>query len=120
MRVKTPEFDDPPEVISVRCRSIVKAFCVSRHLNEDLYSPDRMASRLPPNAINNVLPNGWMFVTDEWTEDLVRKRPLYNRKKLRQLCVELKVPYWHAMTVNEMKAVIVHWAIEHGVSETKI
>ena len=95
-------------------------FCGRLGISEFLYEPDRLARRVPSGSVKKALPKGWGFVLDDWTEDLRRKRPLYNRQKMRQLCVRLKVPYWDLMQVGEMKAVIVRWAIAEEVPETDL
>lgn len=99
---------------------IIERFCERNDLPADLYEPDRLAARLPEGAsIDRALTRGWLVVTDEWTEEMVRKRPLYNRSTMRHLCVYLKVPYWDKMPVSVMKAVVVRWAIADEVPETK-
>ena len=105
-------------VFSAKLR--VVNFCNRLGIGEFLYEPDRMARRVPPGSIKEALSKGWGFVLDDWAEDMRRRRPLYNREKMRQLCIRLKVPYWDLMQVGEMKAVIVRWAIAEGVPETDL
>lgn len=101
-----------------RASAIIRSFCEYAEVSSELYQPQRLTVRMgSAGAIIEALPDGWMMVCDEWTPALVRKRPRYNRRRLRALCVALKIPYWSAMNVDEMKAVIVRWAIFEQVPE---
>lgn len=98
--------------------SLIGRFCEREGIQPDLYDPLRCAERIE-GSIDDYLPKGWWLILDEWTEDMTRKRPVYNQAAMRRLCAELKIPYWDRMRVIEMKAVIVRWAIHDNVPETK-
>ena len=101
-----------------RTDRIIEAMVKRLEVTPMLYEPERMMMRVGgKGVIVGALPKGWMLVCDEWTPRLVRKRPRYNRSRMRALCVGLKVPYWRDMNVDEMKAVIVRWAIHERVPE---
>jgi hypothetical protein len=101
-----------------RAGAILAAFAARIEVSPRLFAPDVCSLRVGSSGvINAALPQGWMMVCDEWTDELVRRRPRYNRARLRKLCVALKVPYWDTMNVDEMKAVIVRWAIYEQVPE---
>ena len=101
-----------------RADQIVRAMVARFEVPIYFYDPDVCTHRAgSAGALIEALPNGWMLVCDEWTDDMVRKRPRYNRRRMRELCVRLKVPYWRDMNVDEMKAVIVRWAIHEQVPE---
>ena len=109
------------EFVTKRATAIILSFCEYAEVSSELYQPQRLTARMgSAGAIIEALPHGWMLVCDEWTPTMVRKRPRYNRRAMRQLCVSLKVPYWSAMNVDEMKAVIVRWAIFEQVPEQSI
>ena len=104
--------------VKQRSEEIVLAFAARIEVTPHLYDPEVCTQRVgSAGVIIEALPHGWMLVCDEWTDDLVRKRPRYNRYRMRGLCVKLKVPFWDAMNVDEMKAVIVRWAIHEQVPE---
>ncbi len=101
-----------------RAERIIAVMVARFEVAPRLYDPEACNKRVgDARIIAAALPKGWMLVCDEWTPRLIRKRPRYNRDRMRALCVGLKVPYWRDMNVDEMKAVVVRWAIHERVPE---
>ena len=86
---------------------------------EHLYEASAMEKR-SPIPIGQVLDRGWYFLSLDFNILDQRKRPTYNQKDLRDMCVKLKVPYWREMRDLEIRSLLILWAIDLNVPEISL
>lgn len=108
------------DYLSLSCSEIMGEFAAREGITPSLFLPSRLKSRSKSDIESILHPWGWrhLCLTQSYTGGLKRKG-WWNRERLRAACVEGRVPYWKKMTGNEMRAVLLGWAIAEDVPEFK-